>query len=282
MTTATLAGIVVYPLKSAAGVAVPRAGVERHGLALDRRWMLVDEDATFLSQRSEPRMALIRVEIGAHRLLVRAPGMPPLELELHPTHERALPVRIWGDGLAASWIGANEDAWFRSFLDREVRLVHVPYPHLRQVDPEYARHGDLVGFADGFPFLLASQASLADLNERLAEPLPMNRFRPNLIVSGSEPYAEDTWDRIRVGGIVFHVVKPCARCSVTTVDQDTGVRGVEPLRTLARFRRAGGKVMFGQNLVHDGSGVVEVGSRVEIWPRERSGVDGDAVRQVGT
>ena len=268
MTTATLTGIVVYPLKSAAGVAVSRARVERQGLALDRRWMLVDEEGMFLSQRSEPRLALIRIEIGTDRLTVSAPGMPALELDLDPARDDTLPVHLWGDDVAATRIGADEDGWFRAFLGRRVRLVHVPDEHLRQVDPEFARQGDLVGFADGYPFLLASESSLAALNERLDEPLPMNRFRPNLIVRGAEPWAEDGWDRIRMGDIVFHVVKPCARCSITTVDQDTGARGKEPLRTLARFRRVGNKVMFAQNLVHDATGTIEVGSRVEIWPRE--------------
>lgn len=268
MSPVRLTGIVVYPLKSAGGVSLRRARVERHGLALDRRWMLVDEDGTFLSQRELPRMALIRVRIETDRLRIRAPGHSDLELDLHPGPGRAATVGIWGDRVEAQSIGADEDAWFRSFLGRDVHLVHIPERGFRQVDLTYAKAGDQVGFADGYPFLLASETSLAALNERLPAPLPMNRFRPNLIVSGTAPFAEDAWDRIRVNGVTFRVVKPCARCSITTVDQETGVTGKEPLRTLATFRRGGGKVLFGQNLVHDGTGIIETGTSVALLHRD--------------
>lgn len=265
---ATLAGVHVYPLKSAAGIALPRARVERHGLALDRRWMLVDEEGVFLSQRVEPRLALLSVEIGEGRLTVRAPQLPDLDLALHPQGVADVPVRIWGDRTLALGSGDEADAWFGAWLGRRVRIVYVPDASLRQVDLGYARRGDRVGFADGFPFLLISQGSLDELNRRLDVPLPMHRFRPNLVVSGVAPFAEDEWVRIRIGEVVFHVVKPCARCSVTTVDQATGVPGVEPLRTLATFRRVGGKVVFGQNLVHDpgtdSEESVEVGATVVV------------------
>lgn len=260
----TLASITVHPIKSAAGISVDAAEVHDHGLALDRRWMLVDRDGTFLSQRTVPRMALVRPEIGAHALAVRAPGMPTLELALRPDGGRATHVSIWEDAVEAWAVDGEADAWFSRFLGREARLVYVPEEGLRQVDPAYAAIGDRVGFADGYPFLLASEASLADLNRRLPTPVAMARFRPNLVVRGFEPFAEDGWRRVRIGDVAFRVVKPCARCAITTVDPETAEVGKEPLRTLAGYRRVDGKVLFAQNLVHDGRGVLRTGDRVVV------------------
>jgi uncharacterized protein len=259
-----LSGLYVYPIKSMGGIPLEAWDVDGRGLRYDRRWMLVDEDGWFISQRELPRMALIGVRIEPDRLVVVAPGMPLLELSLGTTTGKTIPARIWDDVVEASPVGDDADRWFGEFLGVRCRLAFLPDESVRPVDPDYGETGDQVGLADGFPFLLISEASLADLNARLEQPLPMNRFRPNLVIGGCEPFAEDGWSRVRIGSITFRVVKPCSRCAITTVDQTTVVTGKEPLRTLARFRKVGNKVLFGQNLIHDGTGTLHTGDPVEI------------------
>ena len=259
-----LSGLYAYPIKSMGGITLEAWDVDGRGLRYDRRWMLVDEDGWFISQRELPRMALISVRIEPDRLVVNALQMPALELPLGPTTGKTVPARIWDDVVEASPVGEDADRWFGEFLDVRCRLVFLPEESVRPVDPDYGETGDQVGLADGFPFLLISEASLADLNARLEHPLPMNRFRPNLVVAGCEAFAEDGWRVVRIGPITFRVVKPCSRCAITTVDQESAATGKEPLRTLARFRRAGTKVLFGQNLIHDGTGTLCTGHPVEI------------------
>jgi uncharacterized protein YcbX len=173
-------------------------------------------------------------------------------------------ARVWDDLVEVSTFGDDVERWFSEFLGARCKLVHLPERSLRPVDPAYGAPGDQVGLADGFPFLLISEASLADLNARLEQPVPMNRFRPNLTVSGCEPFAEDDWKLVRIGQITFRVVKPCSRCSITTVDQRTAAKSKEPLRTLAQFRRVGTKVLFGQNLIHEETGIMRFNDPVEV------------------
>lgn len=255
----------VYPVKSLGGMEVAAAEAGARGFEHDRRWMLVDGDGVFLSQRELPRMSLVRASIGGERLVLGAPGMEDLDLPLRPEPGwRALRVSVWGDEVEAVSCGAGPDGWFASFLGVDCRLVYMPEEAERPVDPEYGKAGDRASFADGFPFLVLSEASLDDLNGRLEEPLPVDRFRPNIVVVGCAPYAEDGWGRVRIGGVSLRVVKPCARCAITTVDQASGVRGKEPLRTLNRYRKVGNEVLFGQNAIPDGPGLLRVGDRVEI------------------
>jgi uncharacterized protein YcbX len=259
-----LSGLHVYPIKSCGGIAVEEWEVDERGLRHDRRWMLVDEAGCFVSQREVPRMALIRVRIEPGGLLVDAPDMPSLNVPFRPPDGKLRLARVWDDLVESRTVGDDADRWFSEFLDVGCKLVYLPDESVRPVDPTYGRPGDRVGLADGFPFLLISEASLADLNARLEQPLPMNRFRPNLVVRGCEPFAEDGWKVIRIGPITLRVVKPCARCATTTVDQESAVTGKEPLRTLARFRKVGSKVLFGQNLIHDATGTLRAGASVEI------------------
>jgi hypothetical protein len=175
-----------------------------------------------------------------------------------------IPVQIWNDICDAISLRDEVNQWFSQFLDTCCQLVYMPENSLRLVDPHYATHNELVSFADGFPFLLISEASLQDLNERLDEPVPMNRFRPNLVVSGCEAFAEDAWRQIRIGSIPFQVAKPCSRCVITMVDQTQGIRGKEPLQTLAQYRRWDGQIWFGQNLIQEKLGMLQVGDSVEI------------------
>jgi uncharacterized protein len=259
-----LSSLHVYPIKSCGGVAVEEWDVDGHGLRHDRRWMLVDEANQFISQRELPCMALIGVRIEPDGLVVDAPGRSPLAVPFRPESRQPLLARVWDDLVETETVGDDADRWFSEFLGVRCRLVHLPDGSIRPVDPDYGEPGDRVGLADGFPFLLISEGSLAELNARLERPLPMNRFRPNLVVAGCGPFAEDGWGLVRVGTISLRVVKPCARCAITTVDQSTAATGKEPLRTLATFRRSGTKVLFGQNLVHDETGTMRVGDPVEV------------------
>ena len=260
--TLTLAGIIVYPVKSAAGLTLLEWEVDQFGLRYDRRWMVVDQTGEFLSQRSHPRLALVSTGILNGTLRLEAPGMPALEIPLDPQPTVHTTVQVWNDRCGATWTGERPARWFSDFLGTACSLVHMPEETLRPADQTYAPDGTRVSFADAFPFLIISEASLADLNRRLAEPVPMNRFRPNLVIAGAEPYAEDGWDRLEINGIRLRVVKPCSRCVITTTDQVTAERSKEPLRTLGRYRKRWGKVMFGQNAVHETVGRLRVGDRV--------------------
>jgi uncharacterized protein len=238
--------------------------VDGFGLRYDRRWMVVDDTGQFLSQRSHPRLALVVPRIRGDKLVVNAPGMRTLELPLHPTPAVVTSVLVWDDICSATWLGENAADWFSDVLDCPCSLVHMAEDAVRPADPTFARAGSRISFADGFPFLLLSEESLADLNRRMTEPLPMDRFRPNLVVAGGAPYSEDRWTDFTIAGVRLHVVKPCGRCVVTTTEQTTGERGKEPLRTLATYRRQDGEVMFGQNVVHEGPGHLRVGDPVVL------------------
>ncbi|MEZ4673604.1 MAG: MOSC N-terminal beta barrel domain-containing protein [Caldilineaceae bacterium] len=247
----TVAGLYIYPIKSCRGHAVERAVVTARGLQDDRLLMITDMDGYFLTQREYPRMALISPTLGEELLTLRAPGMTPLDLSIRTTGPTGQTV-IWRDNCQAIDQGEAVAAWLSTYLDANVRLVRMSDDFQRPVDPHYAlRSTDQTSFADGYPVLLTSEESLADLNERLAVPLPMNRFRPNIVVRGSDPFAEDQWHQIGIGAVTFDLVKPCARCKITTIDQEAGtVAGPEPLATFATFRRTDdGKVLFGQNMI---------------------------------
>lgn len=253
----------VYPIKGCGGLAPAEWDVDEFGLRHDRRWMVVTLTGDFVTQREEPRLALVRPALECDALVLRAPGMPNLALPLVPATRERVKVEVWHDVTEGVPVAPEAARWLSRYLDSLVRLVWMPDDVLRPTDPAYAE-GYRVSFADGFGFLLITEASLAELNRRLETPVPMNRFRPNLVVSGTEPFAEDGWRRLRVNGIALDVVKPCDRCVVTTTDQDTAERGKEPLRTLATFRLFDGKVLFGQNVVHRGTGRLAVGAAVEV------------------
>jgi uncharacterized protein YcbX len=264
--TLRLTALNIYPIKSTKGIALAESEVDGFGLRYDRRWMVVDSSGQFLSQRSHARLALVIPSIQGDRLRIDAPGMPALEVPLRPSPSVTTTAAVWDDICSVSWVGESAADWFSEFLGSACSLVHMAEDTVRPADPAFAPTGSRVSFADGFPFLLISEESLADLNRRLAEPLPMNRFRPNLVVAGGEPYEEDRWTRLEIGGIRLRVVKPCGRCVVTTTDQSTGQRGKEPLRTLATYRKRDGEVMFGQNVVHENPGRLRIGDPVVITP----------------
>jgi hypothetical protein len=238
--------------------------VDSLGFRYDRRWMIITPRGRFLTQRELPSLARVRVRIAPPHLVISASEVPDLITALAPLGGRPVATRVWDDPVQVVAPDHQADAWFSTYLGLEVVLVYMPEQVVREVDRGYAPDGGRTGFADGFPFLLIGEASLSDLNARLTTPVPMNRFRPNLVVKGSEPFEEDGWRRIRIGGIAMQVVKPCARCVVTTTDQESLLRGDEPLRTLATFRRSNNKVLFGQNVVHYGTGALRVGDEVRV------------------
>lgn len=264
--------IVVHPIKSCRGVALEAAGVTKRGLELDRRYMLVDAEGRFLTQREHPQMARIEVEIEREALHVTAPGRPPLRVPsaLETTRERS--VRIWRQTLTAALADDGINAWFTAFFGFEAALVHLGDDRHRPVPNAAARAGDEVGFADAAPLLLISTASLADLNARLEQPVPMRRFRPNVVVSAPHAFAEDGWRRLRIGRVELDVAWPCTRCVLTTVDPETGIKdeNCEPLRTLRTYRRSGGGILFGQNLIPRMLGSIAVGDAVEVLESDTS------------
>jgi MOSC domain-containing protein len=258
-----LSALHVYPIKSAAGLAPAEWEVDHFGLRHDRRWMVVDAAGRMLSQRTHPRLALVRPSVGPGILRVETAGMPVLELPLAPAAVVTTSATVWDDTCAAVWTGERAARWFSDVLDADCNLVYMPETTLRPASTDYAPVGHRVSFADAFPFLVVSEESLADLNARMLAPLPMNRFRPNLVIAGGMPYVEDGLATFRIGELRFRGVKPCDRCVVTTTDQATGERGLEPLRTLATYRRRDGKVLFGQNVVHEGTGALAVGAAIQ-------------------
>ncbi len=261
-----LSEINLFPVKSLGGIGVARWPLDRFGLYLDRRWMVVDAQGRFLTQRQHPQMALVRPRLDGERLTLTCFGLPDHHVPAPDPEAPRVPVRVWEDEVAAVHLSAETDAWLAQAIGvPDCRLVWFPEDAVRPVDPRFAGPEDRTAFSDGFPLLLIGEGSLDDLNARLEAPLPMRRFRPNLVVQGAPPYAEDHWRRIRIGEVVLRVVKPCSRCVVTTVDPDTGeARGPEPLRTLAGYRQRDGKVFFGQNLIHETQGVLRVGDPVTV------------------
>jgi len=259
-----LVGLHVYPVKSLRGLSPSRWAVGPRGLWRDRHWMLVDGDGRFLSQRQLPRMALVSTAWLGDSLRLCAPGLPELTLPLAGDGQPDTQVSIWRDTCKACRVGPEADDWLSQFLGEPCRLVFLPDREVRPVDPDFAQTGDQVGFADGFPFLIISEASLAELNGRLPTPVSMIRFRPNLVIGGAEPYDEDRWRRIRVGSLELRLVKPCSRCVIPSLDPSTAERGLEPIRTLIGYRQRENKVYFGQNAVHDGPGDLAVGDEVQV------------------
>ena len=255
----------IYPIKSTHRVAQVSATVNPWGLSGDRRWMIVDEDARFLTQRELPRMALIQaVPYDDGSLLLTASGHRYQTVSLSKERTDIIEVLVWKDLVPARKAPEEASIWLTSFLGRPVDLVYMYDTNLRQTNTTYTKPGTTVSFADGYPLLCTTEASLATLNEKLPAPIPMERFRPNVVVSGGAPFDEDTWRRLRIGEVIFTVVKPCTRCTITTVDQETASRGKEPLRTLNRFRKRGSNVYFGENLVPENTGIVKTGDVVEV------------------
>ncbi|MEP6938638.1 MAG: MOSC N-terminal beta barrel domain-containing protein [Rudaea sp.] len=268
--TATLSSINIFPLKSGAPLARMQARVEPRGLERDRRWMVMDAESNFLTGRDEPRLTLIHARPGDGVIELDAPGMPRLTLAEPPVNAERIDTAVWGTAVTPLLAGAAADAWISRFLARPCRIVHMDAACHRAVnakyDGRYGLDGDEVSLADAFPLLLITQAALDLLNGKLAQPVPMLRFRPNLVVAGTAAHAEDEWKRVRIGTVELDVVKPCVRCVFTTVDFERGTRDPsgEPLRTLIGYRRSEDGVTFGQNLIPRGTGTLSIGDPVVV------------------
>ncbi|MCU0420054.1 MAG: MOSC domain-containing protein [Cyclobacteriaceae bacterium] len=243
-----LTEIWIYPIKSLGGIRLPSSRVLPKGLEHDRRWMLIDENQDFLTQRTLPTLALFRLERQHGQLKIHHQGESRL-LPGQPAGTERLRTHVWDDEVFVREVDPSLSHWFSGILGQTVRLVAFPEDEARPVDPRYAQAHEHVSLADGYPFLIVGESSLRDLNSRLKVPVPMNRFRPNLVFSGGEPYEEDGWSTFAIGQNRFKGVKPCARCIMTTIDQATAEVGKEPLATLASYRKRDHKIYFGQNVM---------------------------------
>ncbi len=261
----SISSLTYYPIKACRGFDVDSSLVTRMGLDHDRRMMVVTPDGHFLTQREHPRLALVTPTLDGGAVTLSAPNYDSLRVHIHSSGT-PVSVEIWrSKNVDAIDQGEEAAQWFSDWLGASARLVHIADGFIRRVNEKYAVHpDDHTGFADGYPILLASEESLNELNARLETPVPMNRFRPNLVVRGCEPFAEDTWKRIRIGDVEMTVVKPCPRCVVTTIDKETLAQSKEPLKTLNSFHKQEGGAMFGQNVIPLDRGRLNVGMNVEI------------------
>ena len=266
MSAATVAAIYIYPVKSLRGQSVPAAKITERGFRHDRLWMIVDGNGLFITQRTHPSMCLVSASVEDDVLTLSAASASDLTLPIDGAQGEPMDVTVWQHTAKAIDQGDDAAEWLERILHFRCRLARMDNDHVRQVKQSEAQ----VGFADAYPFLVVSEASLADLNRRLETPLPMNRFRPNIVVGGVEAYAEDTWDSIQIAGTTLFGATRCERCAVTTTNQDTAERSTEPLRTLATYRRTNeGSVVFGRNFVHEAPGALfAVGDAiVDVEPR---------------
>jgi uncharacterized protein YcbX len=265
-----LSEIWVYPVKSLGGIQLEESKVTDRGLELDRRWLLVDDNGRFLSQREHPELALFKPEIvGEFLRITHSVHLESIDIPLRPVFSDVaakIKVMVWDDTIDAFEVNQIATNWFTKQLGISVRLVYMPQESERKLDPDYAITGaEINSFSDAYPFLIIGQSSLDDLNGRLEVKIPMNRFRPNFVFINGDPFEEDTWREFSIGNVSFIGVKPCDRCVMTTVDQERGVfSGKDPLKTLAKYRNFGNKVLFGQNVIGLGLGNVSVGDTVSV------------------
>ncbi len=261
----TLSEINIYPIKSLTGISLQSSVVEERGLKYDRRWVLVDDTNTFFTQRDFPEMALIKVliEKGGLTLQHKRNNIEPLSIPFNFEHSKTEEVVIWRDTVLGEFYNKQIDDWFSEIIGIKCHLVKMPESTKRVVDEKYAKE-KIVSFADGYPFLIIGQSSLNDLNSRMENLLPMNRFRTNFVFIGRKPFEEDNWTKFKIGNVEFEAVKPCARCVITTTNQETAERLHEPLLTLSKFRKFGNEVMFGMNLICHSTGSINVGNKIEL------------------
>jgi hypothetical protein len=269
----------IFPIKSLGGVSVNEAIIEERGFQNDRRFMLIDEFGEFMTQRDFPKMATIKVEFGENYLNLSADSFENLQIPYKHDGEK-IKVQVWNSVCEAIVCEKKYGDWLSSLLHMKCKLVYMPNDSRRKINVKFNLNNDIVSFADGYPFLIISENSLNELNSRLKNTLPMNRFRPNIVVKNSNAYAEDNWGKIKIGKTIFRSTKPCERCVMTTIDQAEGIKsGKEPLKTLAQYRKASqlfpmtyeklglseNGVLFGQNLVAENFGEkVKVGDELEL------------------
>jgi len=262
----TISELYIYPIKSLGGIALNNATLTDRGFEHDRRWMLVDDNNQFITQREVNTMALLKPKLTEHGLLIRNSQVEGEELlvPFEPTIAETTMVTVWSNHCRAQQVSVEADAWFSKQLGISCKLMYMPNSTNRFVDGRYAHNKEITSFSDAFPLLLIGQASLDDLNSRLTVPLPMDRFRPNIVFTGGTAFEEDTIKQFEINGITFSCAKPCARCVMITIDQQSGATAKEPLKTLSTYRMKNNKVLFGQNLLYNGQGEISVGDRITI------------------
>ncbi|KUG26438.1 flavodoxin reductase (ferredoxin-nadph reductase) family 1 [hydrocarbon metagenome] len=260
-----LSEIYIYPIKSIGGFSVDSAEATDRGFKYDRRWMLVDNCNRFLTQRAVREMALLQTKITENSLVVfnKRSTSNEIEIPLTPVNELSKAV-LWDDTVDVIEYSSEINEWFSKQLNMECKLTYMPDNSERKVDKKFAINNEITNLSDGYPFLILGQESLNLLNSKLDEPLPINRFRPNLVFTGGLPHDEDNWKQFSINNIIFKPVKPCSRCVVTTIDQQTGEQSTEPLKTLSTYRTIDNKVKFGMNLLHEGRGIVRTWDLLEI------------------
>jgi uncharacterized protein YcbX len=271
-----LSEIYIYPIKSLGGIRLDVTNITTRGLENDRRFMLVDENGRFLSQREHPQLAVFQTEIEAESLKIthKKNGSTlqiSLQYSLNLKVTQSLNVQIWDDETSAIEVSPEASSWFTQAIGIPARLVYMPEESQRKTDAQYSLTGEeITSFSDGYPILIIGQSSLHDLNNRLEYPVNINRFRPNFVYTDGEPFEEDAWHEFTVGNVRFFGVKPCARCIMTTIDQETGEKkGKEPLLTLNKYRKVGNKILFGQNVLISQLGTVSVGDDVTVLSRNK-------------
>jgi uncharacterized protein YcbX len=278
-----VSGLTIYPVKSLRSISLIESQVEPAGLRFDRRFMLVDEHGQFLNLRKLGKLLEFATKIEDETLIIQHGSADSIDfpLEQSPIQEHgSRSVVVWNSKLEASTVSRKVDEWFSRILGIKAGLVFMADFSKRPINSRFDRGSDLVSFADGYPILIVSEESVADLNSRFEDDVPIERFRPNVVARGGEAFQEDRWKKIRIGNSVLRATKPCARCVVTTLDQKTGIKqGAEPLKTLADYRKAsqvlpdnfeefdlsGNDVIFGMNFVPESYGdVVRLGDKIEI------------------
>ena len=266
-----LSAIYVYPIKSLGGINLEASVIEEKGLRHDRRWLLIDEQGMFITQRKYPSLALLQVDIRGEEIIVFNKTAPEnsISFAADQPNGQVIPVTIWDDLTEGIEVDKNVSEWFSNYMEMPLRLVYMPEQAKRKVDPRYAKNAEIVSFADGYPCLLIGEQSLDYLNSKLEKPVLMDRFRPNLVFKGGEAHVEDSFEDFEIGQVTFSAVKPCARCVLITVDQQTAVKGQEPLKTLSKYRLQNNNVMFGQNLIHHGTGEIKVGMELKLKSSKR-------------
>lgn len=261
----SLSEIYIYPIKSLGGISLQSSIVEERGLKYDRRFLLVDENAQFITQRDYPQMALLKLSFAENGFrVISIKNNSEITIPLRATSNKKIKVKIWDDVCAAVIVNKDLDIWFSNAINKKCSLVYMSDDEKRIVEKKYIDADHIVSFADAYPFLIIGQASLEDLNSRLKTPLLMNRFRTNFVFTGGNPYEEDEWEDFKIGNAEFKAVKPCARCVITTTDQETAVRSAEPLKTLSEYRLINNKVMFGMNVVCKKPATISVNDSISL------------------
>ena len=266
----TVSQLFIYPIKSLGGIELTSVEVGDRGFNNDRRWMLVDENNQFMTQRDTIEMALLKTSIHKDSLQVtfKSNVSENILIPLTIGNRKRITVRIWDDTCDAIEPGDFFNEWFSDILKKTCKLVYMPDDSLRKVDGNYAANEEITSFSDGYPILLIGQASLDELNSRLKDPVPINRFRPNMVFTGSSAFEEDEFEQFTIGAINFMGVKLCGRCVMTTIDQNNAIKYKQPLQTLSTYRQANNKIYFGQNLLHTGTGMVNVHDEVNVQKRK--------------